>query len=422
MNLVGKSRGETGRGAFSLAKSVSRVGDWNSVDPDSSVAENWIFGGRDSSVVDTSENVWVVDVAVVVSRAAIDFEFVILWWIVGLSLGRGKSKSSTDIVWHASEIRNLLSVGIELQASATSLAVHFSSEPGGSVVESNGASELLDWVNWWNDGWVDTLVLAVTGTSGDESSWDSANVGGVDVFAFVVKVQSSEDVDWIADKDLSPNVGSVVDSANTSRSAFSRTLRERSSVHGDSVDGNTLVASLVVLVPWSWSWWVGDWGELSTILFVATASLNVGSLDVGTLGGEWLSIWEDVVTESLWHASIDSSIISLVNSRHTSTHISWRAGDGVSGSEGWGCVVGKESDVAEDVVWSSRDRDWMWNVLFEVDLVTFVSLTEARCLKLAAGAFLSFVDECHDLILFTCQQNESSRWSGDGLLPAQSFA
>lgn len=315
-----------------------------------------------------------------------------------------------------------MSVSVELQTSTTSLAVHLSSEPGRSVVESDGASKLLDWVDWWNDGWVDTLVLAVTGASGDEGCWDSTDVGGVDVLTFVVKIQSGEDIDWIANEDLSPDVGSVVDSTNTSGSTFSRALRESSSVQGDSVEGNSLVAGLVVLIPWSWIWWVRNWSKLSAILFVATASLNVGSLDVGTLAGEWLSIWEDVVAESLWHASVDSSIESHVDSRYTGAHISWRAGNGVSGSEGWGGVVGKESNVAEDVVWSSWDRDWLWDVLLEVDLVTLVSLTEARSLKLTAGAFLSLVDECHDLVFLARQKNESSGWRRDRLLSAQSFA
>lgn len=72
VNLVSKSGGEAGRSAFSLAKSVSRVGDWNSIDPDSSIAKDWILGSGDSGVVDTSENVWVVDVAVVISRATVD--------------------------------------------------------------------------------------------------------------------------------------------------------------------------------------------------------------------------------------------------------------------------------------------------------------------------------------------------------------
>lgn len=422
VNLVGEGGGEAGGSAFSLAESIGRVGDWNSVDPDSSVAENWVLGGRDGRVVDTSEDVWVVDVAVVVSRAAVDFELIVLWWIVGLSLGRGESESSANVVWHACEVGDLLSVGIELQTSTTPLAVHLSSEPRGSVVESNGAFELLDWVDWWDDGWIDTLVLAVTGTSGDEGSWDSTDVGGVDVLAFVIKIQSGEDIDWVANEDLSPDIGSVVDSANTSGSAFSRALRESSSVQGDSVEGDSLVTSLVVLVPWSWSWWVGNRSDPSAILLVAAASLNIGSLNVGTLVGVRLSIWEDVITETLWHAGVDSSIKSHVDSRYTSAHISWRAGDGVSGSKGWGCVVGKESNVAEDVVWSGRDRDWLWDVLLEVDLVTFVSLTEARCLKLTAGAFLSLVDECHDLVLFACQQNESSGWRRDRLLSAQSFA
>lgn len=104
VNLIGEGGGETGGSALSLAESIGRVGDWNSVDPDSSVAENWVLGGGDGRVVDTSEDVWVVDVAVVVSRAAVDFELIVLWWVIGLSLGRGKSKSSADIVWHASEV------------------------------------------------------------------------------------------------------------------------------------------------------------------------------------------------------------------------------------------------------------------------------------------------------------------------------
>lgn len=54
VNLVGESSGEASRSTFSLTESVGRVGDWNSVDPDSSVAENWILGSRDSGVVDTS--------------------------------------------------------------------------------------------------------------------------------------------------------------------------------------------------------------------------------------------------------------------------------------------------------------------------------------------------------------------------------
>lgn len=138
VNLVGEGGGEAGRCAFSLAESISRIGDWNSVDPDSSIAENWILGSRNGSVVDTSKDVWVVDVAVVVSRAAVDFEFLVLWWVVGLSLGRGKSESSANVVWHASEVGHVLSVSIELQTSATSLAVHLSSEPSGSIVKSGG--------------------------------------------------------------------------------------------------------------------------------------------------------------------------------------------------------------------------------------------------------------------------------------------
>lgn len=87
-----------------MAESVSRVGDGNSVNPDSSVAENWILGGRHSRVIHTSENVWIVNVAVVASRAAVHLKFLVLWWIVGLSFSGSKSESSADIVWHASEV------------------------------------------------------------------------------------------------------------------------------------------------------------------------------------------------------------------------------------------------------------------------------------------------------------------------------
>lgn len=226
VDLVSKGGGEASRSTFSLAESVGRVGDWNSIDPDSSITENWILGSGDSGVVDTSENVWVVDVAVVVSRATVDLEFIVLWWIVGLSFRRSKSESGADIVWHAGEIRYLYSISVKLQASTTSLAVHFCSEPGSSVVKPNSTSQLLDWVDWWDDGWIDTLVLAVTGTSGDESSWDSIDVLCVKVFAFIVKIQSGEDVNWVANKDLSPNVVSVVGGSDTSGSAFSRALRE----------------------------------------------------------------------------------------------------------------------------------------------------------------------------------------------------
>lgn len=68
---------------------------------------------------------------------------------------------------------------------------------------------MFDRVDWWNDCGVDTFVLAVTGTSSDEGSWYSIDVAGVKIFAFIVKVQSSEDIDWIANKDLSPDGGSV---------------------------------------------------------------------------------------------------------------------------------------------------------------------------------------------------------------------
>lgn len=345
-----------------------------------------------------------------------------MWWIVGLSFRRSKSESSANIIWHAGVVRYLYSVGVELQASATSLAVHLSSKPGGSVVETDGTSELLDWINWWDDGWIDTLVLAVASTTSDESSWNSIDVLSVNVLAFIVKIQSGEDIDWVTDKDLSPNIVSVVDSSDTSRSAFSRALRESSSNHGNSIDGNSLVASLVILVPWSWGWWVGHWSEFTTILLVATASLDVGSWKVGALDGVVLSIWEDVVAKALWHASEDSSIISLVDSRHTGTDVSSGASDSVSGSESWGGVVGVESDVTDDVVWSGWDSDCRWDVLLQVNLVTLISFTEARCLELTAGAFLSMVDECHDLILFTCQQNKSSTWRSDRLLSTQSIA
>lgn len=319
-----------------------------------------------------------------------------------MSFRRSKSESSADIVWHAGEIRYLYSVSVELQASTTSLAVHLCSEPCSSVVKSDSASELLDWIDWWYDSWVDTLVLAVTGTSGDKSSWDSIDVLCVDVLAFVVKIQSGEDVDWVANEDLSPNIVSVVGSSDTCGSAFSRALREGSSVQGGSIDGNSLVASLVILVPWSWSWWVGDWRDFTTILLVTTASLNVGSSEVGTLNTVWLSIWEDAVAKSLWHTGHYSSIKALVDSRNSGTDISSRASDSISSSKCWACVVREESNITDDVVWSGWNRDWRWDVFLEVNLVTLISLTEARFLELTAGAFLSMVDECHELILFTC--------------------
>lgn len=224
-----------------------------------------------------------------------------------------------------------MSVGIEPDTSTSSLAVHFSSEPGCSIVKSDSASELLDWVDWWNNSWVNTFVHAVAGTAGDESGWDSIDVLGVKVHASVVEVQSSEDVDWVANEDLSPYIGSIVSGTNTSRSAFSQALREGSSIQESSVDGNSLIACLVVLVPWRWSWWVVHWSEASTILLVTAASLNVGSSEIGA--GDWIiwvNIWEDAVAKSLWHASVGSSVVSVVDSRNTGTYISWGASDGVS--------------------------------------------------------------------------------------------
>lgn len=351
VGLVGKHGGEAGRGALSLAESVGRVGDWHSVDPDSSVAKHWVLGGRDGGVVNTSEDVRVVDVAVVVSGAAVDLELLVLWWVVGLSLGRLKSESGAHIVRHASEVRDLLSVDVELDTTATALAVHLGSEPR-SVVETDSALELLDWVDWGHDSWVNALVLAVAGTSGDKGGWDSVDGGGVEVLALVVKVQLGEHVDWVADEHLSPDVVSVVDGSDTGGSTLSGALRKASSVDGHSVDGDSLVAGLVVLVPWRWGWGWLDWGERAAVLIIAAASLNVRSWDVHALcsGGDG---WGDkFVAEGLWHASVHGGFVSLVDSEHTGAHVSWRADDGVSGSEGrcsWSGVVGVESDVAEDV-------------------------------------------------------------------------